>query len=190
MDEPTEAGGWSASFSDAYEYTRAVARDTCITTLAMFPSSNSALPLAIPTAAAVAAVASVPADSAYGLQPQPDVARDEVDLIEINHFHDEQGRLVFDQVIFYDWSPMHSRYLVRAWRLLKTKSQIPVKDWEPTERFNAIWHDGDTLRKVSARVLKETWTQHDPELVAREYLPKEKRRELLPVKMAINTRNP
>lgn len=127
--------------------------------------------------------------AALCLQPQPDVACDEVDLIEINHFHDEQGRLVFDQVIFYDWSPLHSRYLVRAWRLLKTPAQVPAKDWNQSE-FVAIWHDGDTLRKVSAKVLRETWTQHDPELVAREYLPKEKRRELLPVKMAVNTRSP
>jgi hypothetical protein len=127
--------------------------------------------------------------TALCLQPQPDVATDEVDLIEINHFHDDQGRLVFDQVIFYDWSPVHSRYLVRAWRLLKTPAQVPRRDYGQQE-FVTIWHDGDVLRKVQAKVLRETWTQHDPELMAREYLPKERRRELQPVNVAASGRSP
>lgn len=111
------------------------------------------------------------------LQPSKEIASDQVDLVEVNHFHDEQGRLVFDQVIYYDWSPVQSRYLVRAWRLLKTPAQLPQQ--EPNQRgFVAIWHDGDVLRRVHARVMRETWTQHDPELMAREYLPKEMRREL------------
>lgn len=123
---------------------------------------------------------------AIALQPSRDIAADQVDLIEINHFHDEQGRLVFDQVIFYDWSPAQSRYLVRAWRLLKTPAQMPQQD--PHQRgFVAVWHDGDVLRRVHGRVMRETWTQHDPELVAREYLPKEQRRELYAIKqMSIN----
>jgi hypothetical protein len=31
--------------------------------------------------------------------------------------------------------------------------------------------------------MRETWTQYDPELVEREYLPKERRRELRTVKI-------
>ena len=57
--------------------------------------------------------------TAICLNPLEDLARDRVDLIEVNHFYDEQGRLVFDQIIFYDWSPMQCRYQVRDWRLLK-----------------------------------------------------------------------
>ena len=38
-----------------------------------------------------------------GLISTEDIAREEVDLIEVNHFFDEQGRLVFEQLIFYDW---------------------------------------------------------------------------------------
>ena len=34
---------------------------------------------------------------ALGISPREDVARESVDLIEVNHFYDEQGRLVFDQ---------------------------------------------------------------------------------------------
>lgn len=111
------------------------------------------------------------------LNPVDQVLCDKVDLIELNHFHDEFGRLVFDQLIFYDWCPLQARYNVRAWRLLKTPAQIPTRHWERKE-FVALWHDGDTLRKVIASSLRESWTQYDPELVEREFLPKEKRRDL------------
>lgn len=122
------------------------------------------------------------AAGAISLQTADDVARNGVDLVEINHFHDEQGRLVFDQVLFYDWSPSQSRYLVRAWRLLKSPAQVPHQDFQ-RGGFVAIWHDGDVLRKVHARQLRETWTQYDPELVSREFLPKEQRKELASLKV-------
>lgn len=112
-----------------------------------------------------------------GLTPAEPAAHDEVDLMEINHFYDEQGRLLFDQVIFYDWSIEDGRYHVCAWRLLKDPAQLPRRNWQRNV-YVATWHDGDLLRNVEARQLRETWTQHDPELVEREYLPKECRREL------------
>ena len=115
--------------------------------------------------------------STIGLQPPEDVAQDRVDLIEGNHFFDEQGQPVFDQTIFYDWSPPLGRYLVRAWRPLKTPAQIPQRDWQQGE-FVVLWHDGATLRKVRATTMRESWTQYDPELVERAYLPKEQRGEL------------
>ncbi len=111
------------------------------------------------------------------LTPQNGVSRDEVDLIEVNHFFDEHGRLVFDQVIFYEWSASNSRYHVRAWRLLKSPSQVPSRCWERGDFFST-WQDGDTLREVRAPQYRETWTQYDPELAERAFLPKEKRRAL------------
>jgi len=112
-----------------------------------------------------------------GLHSSEDVASDQVDLIEVNHFFDEQGRLVFDQVIFYDWSSVDNRYNVRAWRLLKSTAQIPRRNWNQGV-FWAVWHDGEVLRKVRSKGIHETWTQYDPELLEREYLPKENRRDL------------
>lgn len=114
---------------------------------------------------------------ACGIAPPEDIARESVDLIEVNHFYDEQGRLVFDQLIFYDWSPPDSRYMVRAWRLVKSPSQLPQRDFRDGG-YSAIWHDGDLLRNVRADSLRESWTQYDPELVEREFLPKERRKEL------------
>ena len=114
---------------------------------------------------------------AFGINPVEDVARERVDLMEVNHFYDEQGRLVFDQVIFYDWSSEHSRYMVRAWRLVKNPAQLPSRDWRDGG-YQAVWQDGEILRRVQSPSMRETWTQYDPELVEREYLPKERRKEL------------
>jgi hypothetical protein len=119
---------------------------------------------------------------ACGISPQEDVARERVDLVEVNHFYDEQGRLVFDQTIFYDWSPAHSRHMVRAWRLVKNPAQLPQRDWQDGG-YAALWHDGEVLRHVHADSMRETWTQYDPELVEREFLPKEQRKELRTVRV-------
>ena len=105
------------------------------------------------------------------------IATDSVDLVEVNHYYDEQGRHVFDQTIFYDWCSVQCRYNVRAWRLLKSQSQLPHRDWH-SGGYVATWHDGSILRKVRASSFRESWTQYDPELVERDYLPKEQRRDL------------
>lgn len=107
----------------------------------------------------------------------PAVLRDSVDLIELNHFYDEHGRLVFDQVIFYDWSHDESRYNVRAWRLVKSESQLPRRDWE-CGGYVVTWQDGEELRHIRSKATRETFTQYDPELLEREILAKESRREL------------
>lgn len=115
--------------------------------------------------------------SVLALNPQDDVVRDEVDLVEFNHLYDEHGKRMLDQLIYYDWCPVACRYQVVAWRLVKNPAQVPRRDWRSGE-FHATWHDGDVLRQVRAKSMRETWTQQDPELVEREFLPKERRRDL------------
>jgi hypothetical protein len=105
------------------------------------------------------------------------VVVDEVDLIEVNHFYDEQGRHVFDQIIFYDWCGIQCRHNVRAWRLLKSPSQRPHRDWDAGGHV-AVWHDGNFLRRVRSHAVRESWTQYDPELVERDFVPKEQRPDL------------
>jgi len=128
------------------------------------PVSTSSTPIAVLMAS-------------FCLNPVEDVARDRVDLIEVNHFYDEQGKHVFDQLIFYDWCAQQARYNVRAWRLYKHPAQIPQRNWQQRD-FIARWQDGMILREVHAETIRESWTQYDPELVERAYLPKEQRREL------------
>lgn len=109
--------------------------------------------------------------------PSEDVARDEVDLVEVNHYYDDHARHVFDQIIFYDWSDAECRFQVRAWRLLKSPSQLPQRNWAGGG-YDVIWHDGQLMRRVHARAMRETWTQYDPEMRERSHLPKDQRRRL------------
>jgi hypothetical protein len=120
------------------------------------------------------------------ISPQADVdhvVTEQVDLVEVNHFYDDQGRHVFDQMIFYDWSSLRNRYQVRAWRLVKSVTQLPQKKWNQ-EAYVATWQDGEVFREVQARTMRESWTQYDPELAEREFLPKEQRRELTQPRLA------
>jgi hypothetical protein len=114
---------------------------------------------------------------AVSLQPSNGVVQDRVDLIEVNHYYDEHGEAVFDQVIFYDWSPRQSRFHIRAWRLLKSPEQVPHRDWKRRD-FVSLWYDGDQLREVRTPSVCETWTQHDPEQAERRQIPRAARREL------------
>jgi hypothetical protein len=109
--------------------------------------------------------------------PSQGITRDEVDLVEVNHYHDEAGRRVFDQLIFYDWSQQRQRFQVRAWRLIKHPEQLPQRDYR-RDHWRVLWHDGGLLREVIASAYRETWTQYDPELLDRKHLPQDQRREL------------
>lgn len=101
-------------------------------------------------------------------QPQPV----KIDLIEINHYHDANGEHVFDQLIFYEWSSQRKRFDVRDWRLLKNDSMYPVPK---RGRWLLRWHDDGVMREVDITSVRESWTQYDPELVEREYLPQDQR---------------
>ena len=111
----------------------------------------------------------------FAIAPHETVLREQCDLIEVNSFIDESGREVFLQAIYYDWSGEDWR--VRDWRLIKHPSQLPARDHSAGD-YVATWQDGDRLRQVRATQIRESWTQYDPELEARERLPKEMRRGL------------
>lgn len=113
----------------------------------------------------------------------PPVARQRVDMIELNHFIDDQGREVFRQVIFYDWSKQKKQFHVRAWRLVKKPSQLPQRRWNP-DQYQCTWHDEGLLRQVWSPTMRETWTQQDPERVNRDLLPENQRTPLWTPKVA------
>lgn len=112
----------------------------------------------------------------FSIVPQEQILLDGFDRVEINHFYDDQGRHVFDQVIWSDWD-IHNRHTVGAWRLVKLPGIIPVLN-NQSNLYESLFNDNDVTRKVTAKYKLETWTQFDPELVDRDFLPKEKRREL------------
>lgn len=117
---------------------------------------------------------------AFLSNPPEDIVRDRVDLVEVNHFFDEAGNPKFDQVIYYRWSKERGRYDVVDYKQLSCRNQIPVRIGK-LDGYLAIWHDKTdhyVLRAVHSRAMIETWTQHDPEMVERKYLPKDRRAEL------------
>lgn len=113
---------------------------------------------------------------AYGSMPQNLVPRDRVDLVEANRFHDSDGRLVFEQLLFWEWCDRSGSFRIVDWRLNKGAIR-PRYDYARGE-WLAVWTDGDTLREVKASCFRETLTQFDPELEDRAKWPQEKRRKL------------
>ncbi|UUO04638.1 hypothetical protein M4951_14690 [Blastopirellula sp. J2-11] len=107
--------------------------------------------------------------------PQEAAVIDQVDLIEVNHLYDQQGRHVIDQLIFWNWD--RDRFQIRAWRLIKSQSQLPLRDWN-RGGYVCYWRDLQQLRKVYAPQKRETWTTYDPEVRQRELLPIQQRAEL------------
>lgn len=122
----------------------------------------------IPTMLAAFALAVVPAEH---------VLESRVDAIELNHFYDENGRHVFDQLIFWEWCDGAGRFHVVAWRLVKTVGQVPIYDAR-RGGYATLWIDGERFRRVRSGGFVETWTQYDRELTERKALPRESRREL------------
>ncbi|QDV65836.1 hypothetical protein [Crateriforma conspicua] len=119
--------------------------------------------------------------AAAGLQSASSAHRQvaRVDLIELNHFVDEEGREVFRQLIFYDWSDQQNRFLVRSWRLIKSADHLPKRSWNPRGYF-ASWRENGSIRRVEASQFRETWTQKDPEKQNRRWLPEDQRKALWP----------
>ena len=109
--------------------------------------------------------------AAVSLTPQATV----VDLVEVKHYHNETGKHVLDQLIFYSWSPQLKRYDVRGWRIIACESMYPVRRGDG---YVVRWHDDGVMREIFAKAKRETVTKHDPELRQRERLPESDRKPL------------
>lgn len=102
---------------------------------------------------------------------------DHCDLLEINHYYNDD-RLVFTQYIFYEWDERNARHQVMGWRIESAMKGVAVnRDWK-NDRYYVAWRENDKIREVWASLFTETWTTFDPELLERDYLPRERRRGL------------
>lgn len=97
---------------------------------------------------------------------------DRVDLIELNHVYDGCGKAIFTQAIFYSGGE------VAAWRLVKSESHRPERDWR-TGEWVMRWTDGERLRIVRSEDFRESFSQYDIEMDERTRFPVELRRGLL-----------
>jgi hypothetical protein len=96
------------------------------------------------------------------------VAHEYVDMIEINHHYDCRGCHVYDQVIFWRQNPATLRFEVGSWILCDEQNKYPTRLSDGL--IHCRWRDGQQLRDVRSRVLRESWTQTDPERVNRRQL--------------------
>jgi hypothetical protein len=115
--------------------------------------------------------------ASIGFLPNSPVIEDHADVIEVNHYFDENGELVLEQVIFWLWHPGEGVFHVLDWRFKKSELQVPRREWH-RDGYVTIWVDGVHLRRVRAPVFRETWYQFDPEVDNRRLLPQHMRRGL------------
>ncbi len=109
---------------------------------------------------------------AASILPHDTTLYESVPTLERHWFYDDNGREIFQQLI--GWNCEEN---VHFWRLIKSESQIPTRDWS-TGCYRVTFMDGEQLRSVYATSFRERWTQTDVEVENREKWPKEKRREL------------
>ena len=106
---------------------------------------------------------------------------EQVDMIELNHFYDDQGQHQYDQVIFYEWSPDYGRFHVIAWSLIENDfNRMPVK-LPGSGEYSARWYDRDAgmHREVRSPLFRESWSQVDPERANKKLISEKYRVSLL-----------
>ena len=96
--------------------------------------------------------------------------RSRVDAIELNHYHDDKGDLVFSQAIVWRFNRATCRHEVQSWWLVKDGSASG----------DMLRFDGSVMRRVTTGRFFESWTQFDRELDDRQQVPVEERRNLSP----------
>ena len=111
----------------------------------------------------------------------PPVMESHHDRGHLNHYYDDNGRIIFTQFIFENLAEC-GEFRVQAWRLVSSTNSntirgLPVYDYD-RNCYYMIWHDSNVLRKTYFDHICETDTQYDPEIADRDVLPKEKRSEL------------
>lgn len=126
--------------------------------------------------------------------PPSDIVKDQVEFLELNHFHDEYGRIVFDQYLFYDKYPRTTIEYTRQWRLIRGSRETEVKDeWglNPVYLGSPDYHldlynkeiafveglvgENRIERRIKFRWFNETYTQIDTELENRQIIDKMER---------------
>lgn len=105
-----------------------------------------------------------------------------VDLIELNHFHDENGKPVYDQIITYEYDPASGDNLTRQWRLYDPKDGLGSlpREHHADGTVRVRWFDKDenVFREVKSKLFKESYTQFDPERENKKLLDEKNRTAL------------
>jgi hypothetical protein len=93
-----------------------------------------------------------------------------VDVIELNHYYDACGKLVYDQVIAWERSRETGKLNVRSWRM--AENDYPI-------RINGVYRFSKGEILIHSSIYRESWTQSDPERENGKRFPNELRIELV-----------
>src|SRR5688500_1621917 len=105
--------------------------------------------------------------------PVGDAAVYHCDSVEINRVFDPvSGCVHLEQLIFRCVSPDE----IRDWRML-AKTGLPKRDFQ-SDYWIVRWVEEGTLVEVRAREVVEGWSDHEREILEREWLPQAARRRI------------
>lgn len=113
---------------------------------------------------------------ALGIIPHSPIISDTFDRVEINRYHDDNGRFVFEQLIFYDWDSYGGRFRCEGFLLAKDDQRDKVS--YSVEGNSIILNGGGEIRNIKFKSLHRSWTQYDVEMELRKPDDKKYRRGL------------
>jgi hypothetical protein len=104
--------------------------------------------------------------------------REHVDLIELNHKHDERGCHTFSQVIFWERSVANGKYRVRDWVMVDDRESLCSVPSKQGGIYVSTFVRNGIFYSVRSLLFRESWTQTDPEIEDSKKNPKHLRRLL------------
>lgn len=92
------------------------------------------------------------------------------DVIELNHVHNREGSVTFQQIIYWRWES-DDRLHVCAWRVVT--GDYVVRNLSGS--YTDMWSKGGILYKVRGKSFRRTRTMYDPEILDRQQWAVERR---------------
>lgn len=89
-------------------------------------------------------------------------------LIEKNNIYDKDGLYTFTQYIYYNWDPELKRNIVIDFVIQETRKFEVI---EVNNFFHQKIVKDHKIYKIRAKHFRESWTQFDPEILNKKYLP-------------------
>jgi hypothetical protein len=99
------------------------------------------------------------------------IRTDTCDVIEVNRYYDDMGRLTFTQAIYWRMEG-DGHFRVEGWSMVKKPEHWPRR----TSRGYECWPKRHL--RVIAPSVRYTWTQYDPEIFDRQFKPVKKRSQI------------
>ena len=96
-----------------------------------------------------------------------------VEVVELNHVYDDEGRRVFSQVILWDWCARDSSHHVRDW------AYVDKPPYAKVSGNTAYVPSGRGVQVIKGRAVRETWSQYDREAMDRAEVPERLRNRVI-----------